>query len=206
MRTVSLASSSRSRPRRGVERLASWSKEAPAFVRIAMAVSVVAGCTPEIGDKCVLSTDCSIRGDRLCDTSQPGGYCTVFNCRGDSCPDKAACVLFNGAIQGCGFDDRAGPFGSRTARSFCVARCFSNSDCRDDYVCADPRKPPWGAIILDDDQGQLTCLVKPAGWDQPPPITAAPPSIDRDAGAPPPFFPDAGKDAGDGGVDAGDAG
>lgn len=189
-------------------------------------VAAAAGCTPEIGDKCVLSTDCSIRGDRLCDTSQPGGYCTVFNCQGDSCPDKAACVLFNAAVQGCGFDDRSGPTGSRTARSFCVARCYSNSDCRGDYICADPRRPPWGALILDDDQTQLTCLVRPTGWDddggveagkvstapvcgpaapEPPAISATPPTIDRDSGVPP-LFPDASADAGDAGADAADAG
>ncbi len=122
-------------------------------------------CTPSIGDKCVLSTDCSPRGDRLCDTSQPDGYCTIFNCQGDSCPDKAACVLFNAAIPGCGYDDRAGAGGSRAGRSFCIARCFSDSDCRGDYVCADPRRQPWGALILDDDQTQKTCLVRPDGWD-----------------------------------------
>lgn len=128
-----------------------------------LALAGLAACTPEIGDKCVLSTDCSIRSDRVCDTSQPNGYCTQ-NCRGNGCPDKAACVLYNTALPGCGFDDRAGPFGSRVARSFCTARCFSNEDCRteDGYVCADPRSPPWNAMILDDVQDQLTCLVIPA--------------------------------------------
>src|SRR5690606_30776275 len=81
---------------------------------------LVVACTPEIGDKCQVSTDCSIRGDRLCDVSQPGGYCTQLNCRGDGCADEAACVLFNSAVPGCGYDDRAGPFGSRVARSFCM--------------------------------------------------------------------------------------
>src|SRR5215467_3309463 len=88
----------------------------------------LAGCTPSIGDKCTLSTDCSIRGDRLCDTSQPGGYCTIFNCRGNLCPDEAACVLFNAAVQGCAYSDRAP---SRTGRTFCIAQCQSESDCRD---------------------------------------------------------------------------
>src|SRR5688572_5473529 len=76
-------------------------------------------CTPEIGDKCILSTDCSIRGDRLCDNSQPEGYCTIFNCAGNLCPKNAACVLFNPAVQGCGFDDRASP--PRTGRTVCMA-------------------------------------------------------------------------------------
>ena len=116
------------------------------------------GCTPNIGDKCALSTDCSIRGDRLCDTSQPGGYCTIFNCRTDSCPDKAACVLFQAGVQGCGYDDRTF---SRTGRTFCMAQCHSDSDCRDGYMCTDPRQPPWSALIIDDDQSQRVCIVRP---------------------------------------------
>lgn len=145
----------------------------PIFVRLlettflvaaaAAFLSAVAACTPEIGDKCILSTDCSIRSDRVCDTSQPNGYCTQ-NCRGNSCPDESACILYNTSIQGCGFDDRSGPFGSRVARSFCSARCFSNADCRvqDGYVCADPKAHPWNAFILDDDQDKKVCLVMPA--------------------------------------------
>lgn len=183
----------------------------------AATAALVAGCTPSIGDKCVLSTDCSVRGDRLCDTSQPDGYCTV-NCQGDGCPDKAACVLFNGSIPGCGFDDRAGGRGSRVARSFCSARCYSNSDCRPGYVCADPRQPPWNALILDDDQTQLACLVIPPGGidagmststnvcgpgsSPPAAIDASPASIDNDGGTLPPLVPTG--DAGDAG-DASDA-
>ncbi len=136
------------------------------FLRpFAFACALLAACTPSIGDKCVLSTDCSPRGDRLCDTSQPDGYCTIFNCSGDNCPDKAACLLFDPAVPGCGYNDRSGGGGSRLGRSFCIARCFSNGDCRAGYVCADPRRQPWGAVILDDDQTQLTCMPRPEGWD-----------------------------------------
>ncbi|MBX3263206.1 MAG: hypothetical protein KF782_26260 [Labilithrix sp.] len=170
-------------------------------------LSAVAGCTPEIGDKCQVSTDCSIRGDRLCDTSQPGGYCTQLNCQGNGCADEASCVLFNSALPGCGYDDRSGPFGSRIARSFCAAVCESNGDCRGGYVCADPRTYPWNAIILDDDQNKRSCLPVPLeGQDAgaaletpkapvceataPPvdPIDASAPSLD---GGAPPLFPDA---------------
>src|SRR3954454_25134750 len=100
-----------------------------------VAVVVLAACTPEIGDKCVLSTDCSTRGDRLCDTSQPDGYCTQFNCSKNSCPDNAACVLFNAAIQGCNYDDRSGGYVSRVARPFCLASCGTDGDCRSGYIC-----------------------------------------------------------------------
>jgi hypothetical protein len=120
----------------------------------------LAGCTPHIGDKCVLSTDCSLRGDRLCDNSQPNGYCTVFNCTPDTCPDTAACVLFHPNVPGCPYSDRDP---SRTGRTFCMARCQSDSDCRTDdgYICADPRQTPWDAIIVDDDQSQHVCIVRP---------------------------------------------
>lgn len=171
----------------------------------------IAACTPEIGDKCQVSTDCSVRGDRLCDTSQPGGYCTQLNCGGGACADEASCVLFGSAIPGCGFDDRSGPFGSRVARSFCMAKCESNGDCRDGYVCADPRSFPWNAVILDDDQNKRSCLAIPLeGQDagSAARVSTAPvcgptaPSVGKidagparifDAGAPSrPLFPDAG--------------
>ncbi len=125
------------------------------------ALGALAACTPSIGDKCVLSTDCSTQGDRLCDTSQPDGYCTEFNCAANSCPDEAACVLFNSNVPGCGYSDRTGAYGSRAARAFCVAKCGNNSDCRGNYVCRSPLASPWNGILLDSDQTKLTCLVPP---------------------------------------------
>ena len=123
-----------------------------------LAVAWVSGCTPVVGDSCVLSTDCSSAGDRVCDTSEPDGYCTVENCLPNTCPDEAACVLFNPSVPGCGYSDRTK---SRVGHSFCVAHCNSNSDCRDGYVCTDPRLTPWQAIILDDDQIKHNCLPIP---------------------------------------------
>lgn len=181
-------------------------------------------CTPKIGDTCRLSTDCSVRGDRLCDTSQPGGYCTQLNCGGNSCPDDGSCVLFNAALPGCAYSDRAGPAGSRMARSFCMAECESDGDCRVGYACADPRTSPWNALILDDDQNKRSCLPLPLGaehgesptlGEEPsvcepvapptPEIDASAPHID-DGGAPGPLFPEA-PDAGDAGEpDASDGG
>ena len=134
---------------------------------LSAALGTVAACKPTIGDKCVLSTDCSTQGDRLCDTSQPGGYCTEFNCVANGCPDEAACVLFNSNVPGCGYDDRSGAYGSRVARGFCVAKCGNDNDCRGGYVCRSALAAPWNGIILDTDQGKLTCLVPPAaGLDQ----------------------------------------
>jgi len=197
----------------------------PSFHRafaVFLGALAVAACTPSIGDKCVQSTDCSQNGDRLCDTSQPDGYCTVFNCIGAGCPDDSACVLFNAGIPGCGFDDRSGPNGSRVGRSFCVQHCFAQSDCRGGYICADPRSPPWNALVLDGRQTALTCLVAPpgygvaGGYDASIPVTNAPvcspvgpdagtipltphTPADASASAPPEGGVDAGSDAGDAG-------
>jgi hypothetical protein len=195
------------------------------WLAAAALLGLLSGCTPSIGDKCVLSTDCSTRGDRLCDTSQPDGYCTQFNCAKNGCPNNAACVLFNANVPGCGYDDRAGGYGSRIARSFCVAQCSSNSDCRGGYICANPTLAPWSGLVLDDDQSRNTCLVIPAGGagdggaimspGAPAPvcsavapdvgtIDASAPSI-VEAGVTPPLTLEAGVDAGAPG-DAGDGG
>jgi hypothetical protein len=127
---------------------------------------VVGGCTPSIGSSCELSTDCSSQGDRVCDTAEPNGYCTVQNCKPNECPDEAACVEFNASVPGCPYSDRDP---SRLSVSFCMAQCHSDGDCRSDtdstgrrlYTCADPRLTPWHALILDDDQTQKTCLPTP---------------------------------------------
>ncbi|MBS2017182.1 MAG: hypothetical protein JST00_30135 [Deltaproteobacteria bacterium] len=213
-----------------IARIASARPRVWALVRVAglVASALLAGCRPEIGDKCILSTDCSTRGDRLCDTSQPGGYCTQFACQKDSCPDEAHCILFNAAIPGCGFDDRAGSkYGSRVGRTFCAANCEKNEDCRSGYVCADPRLAPWNGVVIDTNQNARTCLVadvdvvdagaltstSPASVCTPPakapdPYDASAPSLPSDAGTVvPPLLPDGGApaDAGDAG-DAGDGG
>ena len=53
-----------------------------------------AGCGRSIGDECTINTDCSANGDRTCDMSQPGGYCTIEGCDQTSCPDNSVCVRF----------------------------------------------------------------------------------------------------------------
>ena len=116
------------------------------------------GCTPQIGDKCVLNTDCSATGTRQCDTSLPGGYCTIFNCGPNTCPDQSACYLFHAEIQGCPYDDREP---SRTGHTFCMKDCAHDSDCRSGYICSDLRVPPWNAILLDDNQDQAVVRPRP---------------------------------------------
>jgi hypothetical protein len=135
-----------------------------------------AACGDEIGDECSLSTDCSSQGDRICDISSPGGYCTVIGCDFDTCPDEAVCVRFFSVgttnhpcdpltedIDGTDActDDEActlkGYCVPRTAEvRFCMRTCGGGDDCRDGYECRDealmqehggePVPPPGEAV------------------------------------------------------------
>jgi hypothetical protein len=97
--------------------------------------ALLLGCTPKIGNSCNLSTDCSQLGDRLCDTSEPGGYCTIFNCEPDQCPNSV-CVAFDPSLDpACGSTN--GGRWPRFETTFCMAPCNSNGDCRDEYECVD---------------------------------------------------------------------
>lgn len=172
---------------------------------LAFGLAGLTGCTPSIGDKCVLSTDCSLRGDRTCDTSQPGGYCTIRDCRGNTCPDDGACVLYEPTVPGCGFDDQAP---SRVGRGYCMARCENDGDCRSGYVCADPKAAPWFAVVLDDDLSKRVCIwpasvastaTATASAATPPPVCG---SVAPDAGpivAHSAYSPDSGTGGGGGG-------
>ena len=124
-------------------------------------VAVAAGCKPKIGDDCRISTDCSAAGDRLCDITAPGGYCTVYNCEPDSCPeDESLCVEFGAQrspISKC--EDKQSP--SPYRRAFCMATCDDDSDCRASYSCEDLSDPknPWGAVLIDRGRGKRACVV-----------------------------------------------
>jgi hypothetical protein len=177
------------------------------------------GCKPEIGDECDVSTDCSNTGDRLCDTTQPGGYCTIFNCEPGSCPEEAICVAFKTDIsQSC--SDPQG--GIRLQRTFCMKSCDENDDCRGGYECINIKNPdnPWGANIIENGSvNGKVCIVPHQGItlpsgdaavsEQPPPICTGTDagwdvqywepdtgSTTTDAGS------DATSDAADGGTDA----
>jgi hypothetical protein len=128
--------------------------------------AVAAGCKPQIGDDCKISTDCSTAGDRLCDITAPGGYCTVFNCEPNSCPDgESLCVQFGAALSpAC----EAGPSPSPSpyARTFCMATCDDDSDCRGGYKCQDlSGENDWGALLIDTNRGNKACLVPLRGTD-----------------------------------------
>ena len=85
---------------------------------------VTAGCRQRIGDACGSSADCSVTGERQCDLAQPGGYCTVFSCDPDTCPE-GACVEW-----------RFIP--SRTAETWCMKTCDNDGNCRAEYSCVLP--------------------------------------------------------------------
>jgi hypothetical protein len=136
-----------------------WAAGLAVAVAMAIGASALLGCTPAVGDRCALSTDCSIQGTRICDTSQPNGYCTLLGCTASSCPDNAACVEFGASVPGCPYDDYGAP--SRTGRAMCLKTCGSNSDCRqsEGYVCIgiDPKLTPW-TVILDTNQSERVCM------------------------------------------------
>jgi hypothetical protein len=135
------------------------SRECHALAALAIAACALVGCTPAIGDRCTLSTDCSVQGNRLCDTTQPGGYCTALQCTADKCPDNATCVELGASVPGCRYDDYSAP--SRVASARCLKTCSSDSDCRqtDGYVCASPATPAGSAVILDSNQSKRVCLL-----------------------------------------------
>ncbi len=133
---------------------------AVALAPLSFAASTLTGCTPSIGASCALSTDCATDGTRICDTAEPGGYCTVLNCTGNNlgatCPDNAFCVLFDPNVPGCPYSGRTPA--SRVGQSECRNSCNTNSDCRGGYLCASPLSEPWSAAILDPNQTLKACL------------------------------------------------
>lgn len=125
----------------------------------ALALGLIAGCEDKIGDSCEFNVDCSPQGDRLCDLSSPGGYCTIENCTAEVCPEESHCIAFYPsaflttpcdpltedaadpatATDDCTPDEKCISTGfcvSRaSARRFCMKKCGVPSDCRDEYEC-----------------------------------------------------------------------
>lgn len=127
---------------------------------LVLATAVAGGCGAEIGDSCSSNVECSAMGDRICDTSQRDGYCTVEGCDMDSCPEEAVCIrFFPTAFLSVACDPHTedavdpsieptdhctgeeiclsgGYCALRTQeRRFCMKTCGSDGDCRDGYEC-----------------------------------------------------------------------
>jgi hypothetical protein len=62
-------------------------------VLLAVALSAIA-CSQQIGASCQTASDCNPNGGRICDISQPGGYCTILGCNETSCPSEATCIRY----------------------------------------------------------------------------------------------------------------
>ena len=115
-------------------------------------VVLAAGCGQQIGDSCVVSSDCAIDGSRVCDTSagQTDGYCTIQGCDYDTCPGESVCVRFcSGGFSNepcsaqadCSLDELCSLENICVPRSaevrFCMKSCSQAKDCRDHYECRD---------------------------------------------------------------------
>ena len=111
-------------------------------ITLLLAGAAAAGCQQHIGDSCGGSTDCSVTGERQCDLAQPGGYCTVFSCDPDTCPE-GSCVEW-----------RFNP--SRTAETWCMKGCDGDGRCRSEYWCVLPEninlEGEWQAEIPPDER------------------------------------------------------
>ena len=158
------------------------------------AAGAALGCTPKIGDDCTVSTNCSTTGDRLCDVTQPGGYCTVFNCEPGSCPEDSVCVNFGTTlstvqpVSACTPSQANSPY----KRSFCMANCADDSDCRGGYRCLTASKDCmvpsatqghtpscFNAVLAEHASSQKVCAVPP----KPPPTgTSTEVCVGSDAG------------------------
>jgi hypothetical protein len=123
----------------------------------ALVVTAGAGCRREIGDECVTAVDCNPNGSRSCDSSQPGGYCTIQGCDETSCPEEAVCMRYfpaqfltrpcdpaaNDCAPGdelcCAADEICLDEGLcarlSTELRYCVKSCSSADDCREGYEC-----------------------------------------------------------------------
>ncbi len=145
-----------------------------AMVRAPLAIAVwLVACQPKIGDECIGSVDCSQQGDRLCDTSQPDGYCTAFNCEPDKCPEEAVCVGFGLDLDPACVDTTFDPRWPRFERTFCLLACEESSDCREGYRCAAPGERRGTSIDVENElAGSKVCF--PAGEVPPDPAAETP--------------------------------
>lgn len=107
---------------------------------------LVAGCSPQVGNSCQTSINCSITGNRVCDTASPNGYCTVFGCDDGTCPAEAVCVRWR-------------PMESRLSFTACMRRCTGDGDCRVDqgYACLAPED------VVDETTGETLAEVVDTG-------------------------------------------
>jgi len=123
---------------------------------LAAAVAVVlllAGCASEIGDECGANVDCSSSGDRVCDTTAPGGYCTILDCSPNECPEESVCVAWGEGL---------------SERTYCMRHCGWSGDCRDGYWCFSPSDFGFCMTNCETDAGcraRYGCTANLTGYD-----------------------------------------
>jgi hypothetical protein len=142
---------------------------------------LASACGHDVGDRCSTNIDCAQDGSRICDLSQPGGYCTLDGCDDSSCPSEAVCVRFfdqkfptatdcgaPGTIGTCQADELCVVCGpsvstpetksccvpSTSERRYCALKCGSNGDCRGGYVCRVSATD--GSLALTSDPNSIT--------------------------------------------------
>jgi hypothetical protein len=131
------------------------------FCRFLLLTSVALACQPEIGDACSNASDCSVQDQRTCDTTYPGGYCTILGCGADACPSEAVCVGFQSVLsvapECASLQSRP-----RLQRTVCLRSCSDDTDCRGEYRCVDMSLPnPWGAVVVDRGGVGKVCALPP---------------------------------------------
>jgi len=128
----------------------------PARLLFLSMFAMLAACGSEIGDSCLLNSDCDPNQTRTCDLTQPEGYCTVIGCDHDTCPDESVCVSFfvggftnrtcdptteDLSTDDCTFEEVCSLTEQCVPRSaetrYCMRKCGGSGDCRDGYECRD---------------------------------------------------------------------
>jgi hypothetical protein len=145
------------------------------------ALTAAFGCGKEIGDGCVIGSDCSPNGDRQCLSEEHEGYCTIRGCDATSCPEESVCVrFFNGSFENkdctvaedCSLDELCTLAHKCAPRSaevrYCMRTCESHDDCRDGYECRD-------VALMREHGGEPVLQPKPDGT--PAPIDAGAPKF-----------------------------
>jgi hypothetical protein len=111
-----------------------WLRHAVMLLALLAIGVLLTACQRGIGDACETALRCSTSGTRLCDLTQPHGYCTLPGCDVSTCPAEAVCVRFWPRVD---LPPNRPQDADRLGTNYCMRRCKHASDCRDDdgYSC-----------------------------------------------------------------------
>lgn len=140
--------------------------------------ALATACSKDIGVDCQTALDCGQdqANPRICDLSQPGGYCTLDGCDEKLCPSESVCIRFFprrfptascSSSDGCSFDEICLPEGVCVPRSserrYCAFKCGNNGDCRDGYECRAAGTEGSIALVADPDPNNPPKFCAPSG-------------------------------------------